>query len=172
MALTNLIPWRRSHGGRLDPLTRAETSLSAFQREMNRMFDEFWGNGGTRSLAMRPMEAPHLFVPTIELSEKDDTLTISAELPGMSEKEIDVALSPDGTQLTIQGEKRLERKREDENFYACERAYGAFRRGIDLPAAVDPNKVEASYRDGVLTVELHKSDEEGRQLKHIKIKKA
>lgn len=165
MAITGLIPWRRASSLRTDPLS----TMTAFQREMNRMFEDFWGDGG-RAMT-EPTEGAGIFMPSVEVSETDKEVVVSAEIPGMTEKDIDVSMSPDRAQLTISGEKKLEKKREEENFYQCERTYGAFRRTVALPSMVKDESVDATYKNGVLEIRLQKA-EEGKGVTHIKVRKA
>jgi HSP20 family protein len=87
--------------------------------------------------------------------EKDNKLVVKAEIPGMKEEDIDVSVV--GDTLTIKGERKAETEVKDEDYYRCERSYGSFFRSIPLPSAVDANKIEASYENGVLEVTLPKT---------------
>ena len=97
------------------------------------------------------------FSPQVDVSETEDEIVVSAELPGLDQEDIDLSLS-NGT-LLIRGEKREEREEEGESYYCSERAYGAFRRDIPLPSAVDAHQVDAVFSQGVLTVTLPKTEE-------------
>ena len=125
---------------------RGDTFLD-LHREMNRLFDDtFRGmSGGERAEGGGAMLAPR-----VDIHEKDDRIEVCAELPGVRQQDID--LSIDGDLLTIRGEKRNERK--DEQAHVVERSYGSFQRSIQLPFAPDPDKVEASCDNGVLTVSI------------------
>jgi len=92
--------------------------------------------------------------PAIDVAEHDDKVIVRAELPGVTADDLDISVL-DNT-LTISGEKKETKEDKGENYYHAERRYGAFRRVVQLPAAVDPEKVEARCRDGVLTLELPK----------------
>jgi HSP20 family protein len=92
------------------------------------------------------------------VSETDKEIRITAELPGVTEQDIDVSLDDDV--LTIRGEKKFERKDDKENFHFVERSYGTFQRSLRLPFPVDPDQVQASFENGVLTVTVPKT---GRQ---------
>ena len=96
----------------------------------------------------------------MNVSETENEIRISAELPGVKEDDIDVSLNDD--LLTIRGEKRFERKDEKENFHFVERSFGTFQRSIRLPFAVNPDQVQASFENGVLTVTLPKSAQQER----------
>jgi HSP20 family protein len=115
-------------------------------------------------------EGPSLFYPDIEMSETNGHIEISAELPGVSEKDIDVTLSPDGQTLVIKGEKKLTKEKKEKDYYCAERSYGAFRRTMSLPSSVNPDKVDAKFRNGVLEIKLNKVDDTSKGMKHIDIK--
>jgi HSP20 family protein len=84
-------------------------------------------------------------------------VVIKAEVPGMEAKDIDISLA--GDVLTIKGEKKSEREEKKENYHLVERTYGSFSRSLKLPSAVDADKIEASYKQGVLTVSCPKKEE-------------
>jgi HSP20 family protein len=153
VSITDLIPWRREE--RKVPVKREEErSLPSFQQEMNRLFDEFsrgWGLAPFREFA----EQWDVFSPRVDVVEGDKEVTVSAELPGMDEKEIDVSLSR-GV-LTISGEKREEKEDKGKNYYRMERSYGSFQRSIPLPGEVDEEKAKATFNKGVLTITLPKT---------------
>ena len=119
-------------------------------REMNRLFDEV-ARGGPAAQAPAAGEA---LIPQINASETDKELRITAELPGVSENDIDVTVDDD--LLTIRAEKKVERKDEKENYHFVERSYGVFQRSLRLPFSVEPEQVQARFENGVLTVTLPK----------------
>jgi HSP20 family protein len=128
----------------------------SLHREMNRLFDDVFrsslgGGGGERGAA-------GTFVPAhMNVSETENEFRITAELPGVSEKDIDISLEDDV--LTIRGEKRFEESRggEKENFHFVERSYGTFQRSLRLPVRVEPEQVQARVENGVLVITLPKS---------------
>jgi HSP20 family protein len=123
---------------------------------MNRLFEDFFGGWDEGALA--PMgERWGAFSPQVDVTETDDEIKVSAELPGMDDEDIDVSLSDD--MLTISGEKKEEREEKREGYYRTERSYGAFRRAIPLSTTVDDEKVDAVFQNGVLTVALPKTGE-------------
>ncbi|MEK9278377.1 MULTISPECIES: Hsp20/alpha crystallin family protein [unclassified Bradyrhizobium] len=159
MAIRDLIPWSRNQ-----ELAQARDSYDPFMtlhREMNRLFDDVFRGFGGSGL---PLMKGRLGWPRIELSDTDKTLTISAELPGMTEKDVQIEIT-NGV-LTIRGEKKDEHK--DEGKYFTERYYGAFERQIPLED-VDEDKAEASFKDGVLTISLPKSEKAQAAVKRIAI---
>jgi HSP20 family protein len=103
---------------------------------------------------------PVSWMPAVEVTESDKELMLSAELPGLSEKDVEISFDDDV--LTISGEKTEEHKedREDSRFHVWERSYGSFRRSFSLPSNVDPDKITADFRNGVLSVRLPKSETE------------
>jgi HSP20 family protein len=95
--------------------------------------------------------------PAVDIVEKDNAFEMTAELPGLDAKNIELSLSDDV--LTIKGEKKEEKEENTKDRYVSERRYGSFRRSVQLPASVDVGKIEATYKSGVLTVMLPKSAE-------------
>ena len=160
MTMRDLIPWSRNQDlvrrGSFDPFL-------TLHREMNRLFDDAFHGFGAWGLS--PLKEGQLGWPKIELSDTDRTLTVSAELPGMTEKDVQVEIAHG--LLTIRGEKKAERGGEGK--YFTERYYGAFERQIPLED-VQEDKAEASFKNGVLTISLPKSDSPRAGVKHIAIK--
>ena len=154
---------RQKPGRGLLSSRRSESPFRQLQREMNRMFDNFW---------LEPFgvfeEWSGAFVPAVDVTENDKEVRISSELPGMDEKDINVTVS-DST-LTIQGEKKQEEEEKEKGFYCKESSYGTFRRVIDLPAEVDEGKAEAEFKKGILKIRLPKTSEAKAKAKKIKIK--
>lgn len=158
MAISDLIPWRREQ--------ESAASFTALQREMNRMFEDFFGRGRRWPASFEEFGA---FLPSLDISETEDAMEISAELPGMPEKDIDVTLSPDRSTLTVKGEKKQEKEKKEKGYYHSERSYGAFRRTVALPSLAKEDPIHATFQSGVLTVQL-KKDKAGNGEKHIKVK--
>jgi HSP20 family protein len=96
------------------------------------------------------------WVPSLDVSETKDKVVVKAEAPGIDPKEIDISLS--SGILTLKGEKKKEREEKDENYHLIERSYGSFSRSVRLPTEVQEDKVKASYKDGVLTITLPKTE--------------
>ena len=108
--------------------------------------------------------------PAVDIAEKDKEYEITAELPGMDEKNIDVKFA-DGI-LTIKGEKTEEKEEKKKDYYLSERRFGSFQRSFQVPDGVDADKIDASFKNGVLTVILPKSAQAQKSEKKIAIKKA
>jgi HSP20 family protein len=148
-------PW----GGReLDPFFRG------FRTQLDTLFEDWFGRSMGGTLA-----------PRVDVSETAKDMTLTVELPGVEEKDIDVSLS--GNQLTIKGEKKSEHEdKKDEQgrvFHRVERSYGAFQRTMTVPFDVESDKVSAQFKDGVLTITLPKPiDATGQpQARRIEVKR-
>jgi HSP20 family protein len=126
--------------------------VTRLRNEMDRLWDDYFGPGRR---AFRPLE--EAWMPAVDVAEAADKITVKAEIPGMEAKDIEISMV--GDTLSIKGEKKSEREEKDENYHMVERTYGSFNRTMKLPAAVDPDKVEATYKNGVLTVTLPKQEE-------------
>jgi HSP20 family protein len=159
------------------PATRREAwPFDRLRSEVERLFDDFavgpWRSPFRRGVfdiePFRHGEISWNKVPAVDVAETAKGYEITAELPGIDEKDIEVKYA-DGT-LTIKGEKKDEKEEKKENYYLSERSYGAFQRSFRVPEGVDPDKVEASFKNGVLTVTLPKSVEAQKQEKRIEIK--
>lgn len=120
--------------------------LGSLREELNRLFDfpvsRDTGGG---------------YAPALDVHDEDNEVTVAIELPGMKKEELDISLH-EGV-LTVSGERKLERENKEEKPYRSERYYGKFSRSVALPAQVDPNRVTAEYKDGILTVKLPKVEE-------------
>jgi HSP20 family protein len=123
--------------------------MGGLKQEMDRLFDRFF--------EPQWAELPALgdWAPTLDLSETKDALVMKMEVPGMDPNEIHVSLQEN--LLTVKGEKRQEKEEKEERYHRIERSYGAFTRSVRLPVAVDGSKVDASFKNGLLTVTLPKT---------------
>jgi len=130
------------------------------RRDMDRFWDSFFERGVLRG------EDGREWLPSLDVAETKNEIVVKAEVPGLEPKDIDISLS-DGL-LTIKGEKKQEREEKEENYHLVERSYGSFTRSIRLPNEVQSDKINASYKNGVLKVVLPKSEEAKK--KEIKIK--
>lgn len=148
----------------------------SFRSEMDRVFDRFSSSSGfpamRRMFDLEPFwrqESSFDFAaPAIDVTEGETAYKITAELPGISEKDVEVSVT--GDVLVLKGEKRQEREEKEKNRYLSERAYGAFQRSLPIPDGVDRDAIAAEFSKGVLTVTLPKSKEAQKQQKKIEIK--
>jgi HSP20 family protein len=106
------------------------------------------------------------FAPLVDVGETDDEVTIRAEVPGVSSRDLDVTI--EGNTLNISGKKEEKEEFEGENSYRCERRFGAFRRSIELPESVDPDRVNADFVDGVVTIRVAKKP--GQRARRVEVK--
>jgi HSP20 family protein len=145
--------------------TRGSEGLGSLFREIEKTFDDF-----SRRTPLAGYFGDGTAAPKIDVSEGKDGIEVTAELPGVEEKDIDVTLSNDV--LTIRGEKRTERDEADKekNWHLVERRYGLFSRSVTLPYQPDSDKVEAKFEKGVLRVRLPKPAEMAKKEKKIAIR--
>lgn len=169
MHISDLIPWGREK--ETTPGTgegREANPLAVLQRDINNVFEAFWQkvesgwNGRTNVVGM--------FGPSTDVAEADKSVEVTVELPGMTEKDIEVSLSGDA--MTIRGEKKIEHEEKRKGLYLSERSYGAFYRTIPLPPGVDTEKADARFKNGVLTITLPKTPEAQAKVKRISVKAA
>jgi len=142
----------------------------SFRTDMDRVFDRFTNGFNLPSFPRffdLPSTTPYA-APAIDVAETDAAFTVTAELPGMDEKDVDVSVS--GDLLTLKGEKRQEKEEKNKNYYLSERSYGAFQRSFTLPTGIDRDKIAADFTKGVLKITLPKTSEAQKQQKKIEVK--
>ncbi|MDT8271738.1 MAG: Hsp20/alpha crystallin family protein [Desulfomonilia bacterium] len=162
-----MTPWK---WGRKDIAESSEYEghpVDMFRREMDRLFDDFFKGFGLRTFG-EERDVYGKFSPQINMTEDEKFIQVTAELPGMDEKDIEVNLTKDS--ITIKGEKKEETEQKDKGVYYLERSFGSFMRAIPLPQEVDGNKAEASFKKGVLKISLPKLAREKQTQKKITIK--
>lgn len=173
---TKITPRRETGENKPAPATKFD-SLSGLREEMNQLFDEFVSGIERRTPSLfRSYEPGWLLggrrgeiTPAVDISEDDRAVTLTAELPGMKEEDVEVVLRED--MLTVKGEKKSEREEQKENYYLTERRYGSFERTFRLPETADVDKIKAAIADGVLTVTIPKKAEVEKAERKIKIGK-
>lgn len=139
--------------------------LESLRSEIDRVFQDFGGNSiFDRAFGRMPVSFSR-GVPAMDLTESDKAFELSAELPGVDAKDLDVTLA-EGI-LTIRGEKNLAKEEKDKGYYLSERRYGTFMRSLELPRGVDSENIAASFSNGVLKITLPKTPD--RQNKDRKI---
>ena len=158
--------------------TETERTPSLLGGDIDRLFDEF-----ARGMMVSPFyrraldwdpfrrieKVTGLLTPDVDVTETESELRITAELPGMEEKDVEIELS--GSQLTLRGEKQEEREETKKDYHLSERRYGAFRRVLQVPETVDVEKIDAEMKNGVLTVILPKTAEAKSKARKISVKK-
>jgi HSP20 family protein len=160
MNLKSLIPVGRQRG-----VARADNPFVSLQNEIDRLFDDFTRGFPSLSLGNGGMAA---MVPTMDVAETDKEIEITAELPGLEEKDVQINVSDNV--LTIRGEKKAEKEQKDKNYRMVERSYGAFERSLELPEGVNADAIKATIDKGVLKVTVPKPAPA--QVKKIEVKSA
>lgn len=158
-----LVPWRNSKS----EVKRDEffDPFVSFRREMDRMFDRFFDG-----LPASTGTAWQGIAPAVDIDETDKEMVITAELPGVSDKDVEVNLA--GDVLTIKGEKKSEKEQKNGDSTYVERRFGSFARSVRLPFEVKDGEVDARFKDGVLTISLPKPAEMQRSVRRIDVKAA
>ena len=152
---------------KISPRKQGNGEIDVFQslrQEMDRLFDDF-----TRGTGLH-LEAGFPATPSMRLdvTETDDAFSVTAELPGVDEKDVEVTLADD--MLTIKGEKKQERAEKKKDYHLQERSWGAFERRVMVPFHADPAKVAATFKKGVLTVTVPKPAEAKAHIRKIEVK--
>ncbi len=159
MAFRDLVPWQRNKGQhqmerrRHRDRERERDPFSTLRREMNRLIEEF-----DQGMDLAPFGQPEAltdWAPRVNVSETENEIQVSAELPGLSDKNVELSL--ENNMLVIRGEKSDEHEEKNANFTRIERSFGSFQRAIPLGAEIQEDKVEAEFKNGVLHVRLPKN---------------
>jgi HSP20 family protein len=181
MTLKEIVPWRWGGLRRWDDEERPFESflreMDTLHKDMDRLFDDFWKGSGHHSMMTTPrhsmMGAPWQYsevMPRVDETEDEKAFHIRVELPGMDQDDVDINLA--NGMLTIRGEKKREDEEKGKDFYRKERSFGAFRRTLPIPAEVDENAIDATFKKGVLCIELPKTEAARKKVTHIDIKAA
>jgi len=131
--------------------------LARMHRTVDDLFNSFFGDWSLAGPERRVW-------PPLDVAESDNEIIVSTEVPGCKAEDIDISVH--GNALTISGEKKESQERKEKGYYYVESNYGSFRRDLNLPSEVDPTKVDASCKNGVLTIKLPKAE----KAKSIKVK--
>ena len=164
MNFGSLIPWRE----RPRPTTRHEQrddpfpAIDAFRRGFDRVIEDFFTGMGSDS---RPFAR---LTPSVDVEEEDKHIVVTAEVPGLDEKDLDITVA--GDVLTIRGEKKAASENRNGNSYYVERQFGSFSRSVQLPYEIGEGAVDATYAKGVLTVRLPKPADAQREVRRIEVK--
>ena len=144
-----------------------ESPMQSFQHEINRMFDDFFRDPFA-PLSLREPALSAEFSPRVDVVESDKDFKVTAELPGMDAKDIQINLEQDA--LILSGEKKSEYEEKHKGYHRLERSFGSFQRVIPLTAEVDEDKVDAQFKNGVLTITLPKTPAAVKTVKKIDLK--
>ena len=156
MTIGNLVPWKRRQG-QLDVRRDSDmdSPFGALSREMNRLFEEFHNRFDLEPFGFSGSQGG-TFWPSIDVTDHDTEVRITGELPGMDAEDIDISIANGA--VTIHGEKKQEKENSGKDHYRMERSYGSFSRTVPLPTEVDEDKVQADFKNGVLTICLPKTE--------------
>lgn len=146
---------------RWSPMRPIQDVLS-FENELSRFFQDLTSRG-------QEAEAPTVWAPRVDIEEDKDSYLVKAELPGMKLEDIKITINEN--QLVIRGEKRREMESSEKTYHRVERVYGSFERAFTLTKVVAADKIEAIYREGVLTVRVPKAEEAKAREIQIKVEK-
>jgi HSP20 family protein len=124
--------------------------LNALQGEMNRLFSSFFDEGSNGGTQRR-------WAPAVDLVEREDSLVLKADLPGMTEDDVEIEVRD--SVLTIAGERKAEHEEKENGYYRVERSFGRFSRSLQLPSGVDAGGIAATFENGVLEVTIPKPEE-------------
>lgn len=160
MTLRDLIPWK--HNKDISAERRTGHPLQRLHWGVDRLFDDFMQNWDWPATLEEGVLAPRT-----DVSETDKEVTVTAEMPGLDEKDIEVTLEKGS--LVLRGNKESEQEDKGKAYYHIERAYSSFYRAIPLPCEIDDNKIKAVYKKGLLTVHLPKAADSSRKRKQIEI---
>jgi HSP20 family protein len=134
---------------RSEPFRDLLATQGSFNQLFNETFSRFFGDGS--------LSVASNWVPSVDIHETDDNIVLKAELPGVDPEDVEVRV--EGNTLYLRGERKLEQNVKDDNYVVLERAYGAFARSFALPSSIDVDKVNAEYKNGVLTLTMPKREE-------------
>ena len=169
MSIKDLVPWR---GDKAVRVRRVEDALPAFHHAFDSLFNEFFRGFDLMPFGQFSDQPWAATAPALDVKETDTEYTVTAELPGWDEKDIEVSLS--GDVLTIKGEQGTESEEgeKDTDDYRLQKRYGSFSQSVRLPAEVDQEKVSATCKRGVLTVTLPKTEEAQQKVRKIQVQTA
>ena len=156
--------------------SQTRSPFESLRREIDRLFEDLhpFGRNMPATRALFDFDAPNLrgegwfVVPAIDVVERDGEFEISAELPGIEEKNVEIKLA--NRVLTIKGEKKENKEEQERDYYLSERRYGSFQRAFQIPEGVNTDQITASFANGVLTVVLPKTVEAKNAEKKIEVK--
>jgi len=171
-----LIPKRKKESQvpvRVDEYPLARPDFWGLRRSTDRLFDDFFRGFGWPTSGMRgPWDLAQDLLgtdwPRVNMSETDDEIQITADLPGVDRDNVDVSVTDN--RITISGEKRAEEEKKGRGYYRIERSYGSFQRSLYLPSEVERDRVDATFKNGVLTVRLPKTAAARERIKRIPVR--
>jgi HSP20 family protein len=181
MDIKKLAPWnwfKKEQEGNTLPIRRQDTKtqyadpFTQIRQEIDKVFDSAFKGLGFPSIGLgrelSPMAQTDWLKPTLDIGASDKEYTISVELPGVDENEIQVELGNDT--LKIKGEKKQEKEEKERNYYRMERSYGSFQRTLSLPEDADQDDIKAVYKNGVMSITIPRKAASKTEAKQIEVK--
>lgn len=166
--MRSMVPWKKGQRGALS--ASKSDPFAVLQKEVDELFDQFsntffdtvpWRGARTES------GLPAFREPNIDFTETDEAYELSADLPGVEEKDLDLAI--DENMLTIKAEQNREEERKEKNYHVMERTSGSYQRSFPLPSDIDHEKIKAKFKNGLLSVSLPKNPESASEKRKIEI---
>lgn len=150
------------------PMNEIDTDIASYgglQNEVNRLFDQFFQTWPMTGSIPRYANEVIAFYPKIDVREDDKAISLTADLPGMTDKEVEVIVAPNS--LTIRGERKEESNRKEGGYYLSERSFGQFERTYPLPNGMDIDKAHANFKNGMLVVTVPKTAEARKAMRKL-----
>jgi len=166
MRVKDIIPWRRREGS---VQREGANAVHALQADVDRAFGEFWRSFGLPMPRGWGGDADLDTFLRLDVRETPKEVEVLAELPGMDDKDVDISVA-EGT-LTISGEKKAERTKEEKDYVLRERSFGHIERVVPLPDGLDIDAANATFKNGVLTVRIPKTAEAQSEVKHVRVQR-
>ena len=181
MDIKKLAPWnwfKKEQEGNTLPIRRQETRtqyadpFSQIRQEIDRVFDSAFSGFGFPSIGfgreLTPAAQTDWLKPTLDVGASDKEYTISVELPGVDEKDVQLELINDT--LKIKGDKKQQKEEKEKNYYRMERSYGSFQRVLSLPEDADQDNIKAVYKNGIMNITIPRKAAPKTEVKQIEIK--
>lgn len=146
------------------PLAEISRLEDTFDKFVDRFFSDFFPVRWQREEGLPEVE----WVPAVDVIEKKDHFLLRTEIPGIKKEDLDISVSDDS--VTIRGEVKREKEEKDDRYYLVERCCGTFGRCVKLPQEIDPNKVEATLKSGILELKLPKKEVQKAKIVEVKVK--
>jgi HSP20 family protein len=168
MAFRDLIAGNRNSNG-INSIVSGSL-FDSLGQDFDKVFEGFFKDFMHKPGSLISRGAFGSFSPKIDVSEDEGQLSVTAELPGLDEKDIDVSLKDHV--LTIKGEKKAEKEEKDKSYFRVERSFGSFQRSIRIPDDIEADKIKASFKNGLLNISIPKSEDKEKSVKKIEVKSA
>jgi HSP20 family protein len=163
----SIAPWNHPSGINV---RRENNPFSSLQNEINRVFEGFFNDFQSPSLLPSAWIESQMATPVVDIFENEKSFKVEAELPGIQQDDVEVTINDN--YLTIKGEKKASKEDKEDNYVRRERYYGSYQRTIALPETADADKAKATFKKGVLWIEIPKKKEAIKPSRKVEIKEA